>query len=531
MHQTRREFIGTMALAAGSCALLGAGEQGEAPASIDLGRQMCVDDELVAENTLRRTFHRPRIHPASPVLKPETAIELNNGIMPAACPFSDGVVYDPKDRLYKMWYIAGYDDGFGYATSEDGIRWHRPELDVVPGTNRVLAPIPGYIRNGSTVWLDHEAKDPSERFKMFAYFRMGNGLWPRQQLPIPRPANAERGYAFTSPDGIHWSKPVQTGPCGDNSGMFYNPFRKMWVYNIRTSDSTHGRVRSYREHPNFIQGASWTKKDVVFWLAADERDLPDPVLKYRPELYKVDCVAYESRMLGLFGIYYGPPNDIAAKGGYPKTNDLLVGFSRDGLKWDRPDRTAFIPCSRQKGTWNRGYMHSAGGGCVVVRDELRFYVSGFSGESPKQGGGIYAGASTGLAVLRRDGFASLDAGEQTGSVTTRAVTFKGRHLFVNARVDSGELRAEVLDERGRAVLPFSKENCVVLRADRTKQAVAWKGAEDLSRLSGQPVKLRFHLRSGELYSFWVSPERSGASHGYVAAGGPGFTGATDTTGA
>jgi hypothetical protein len=34
-----------------------------------------------------------------------------------------------------------------------------------------------------------------------------------------------------------------------------------------------------------------------------------------------------------------------------------------------------------------------------------------------------------------------------------------------------------------------------------------------------------------LYSFWVSPERSGASQGYVAAGGPGFTGARDTVGA
>ena len=45
------------------------------------------------------------------------------------------------------------------------------------------------------------------------------------------------------------------------------------------------------------------------------------------------------------------------------------------------------------------------------------------------------------------------------------------------------------------------------------------------------VRFRFHLRNGELYAFWVSPEASGASHGYVAAGGPGFTGMTDTVGA
>jgi hypothetical protein len=44
------------------------------------------------------------------------------------------------------------------------------------------------------------------------------------------------------------------------------------------------------------------------------------------------------------------------------------------------------------------------------------------------------------------------------------------------------------------------------------------------------VRFRFHLRQGSLYAFWVSPERNGASHGYVAGGGPGFSGPTDTVG-
>jgi hypothetical protein len=44
------------------------------------------------------------------------------------------------------------------------------------------------------------------------------------------------------------------------------------------------------------------------------------------------------------------------------------------------------------------------------------------------------------------------------------------------------------------------------------------------------VKFHFHLNNGALYAFWISPEANGSSHGYVAAGGPGFTAATDTTG-
>ena len=53
---------------------------------------------------------------------------------------------------------------------------------------------------------------------------------------------------------------------------------------------------------------------------------------------------------------------------------------------------------------------------------------------------------------------------------------------------------------------------------------------DLPQVSGQKVKLRFHLRNGRLYAFWVTPDANGASYGYVAAGAPGFTGPRDTTG-
>ena len=40
--------------------------------------------------------------------------------------------------------------------------------------------------------------------------------------------------------------------------------------------------------------------------------------------------------------------------------------------------------------------------------------------------------------------------------------------------------------------------------------------------AGQPVKFRFHLKNGALYAFWVTECQRGASHGYVAAGGPGL---------
>lgn len=100
--------------------------------------------------------------------------------------------------------------------------------------------------------------------------------------------------------------------------------------------------------------------------------------------------------------------------------------------------------------------------CTVVDDRLYFY---YSGRADRRGPGL-----TGVAFLRRDGFASMDAGAQGGTLTTRPIPFNGSYLFVNAQSPAG-------------------------------------------------------LRAGsKLYSFWITSDKRGASHGYVAAGGPGFAG-------
>jgi hypothetical protein len=112
---------------------------------------------------------------------------------------------------------------------------------------------------------------------------------------------------------------------------------------------------------------------------------------------------------------------------------------------------------------------------------------------------------------------------------TRPLTFKGRHLFVNADCPDGELKAEVLDKDGKGIEPFTRTDCEPVSCDKTLAPVIWKKA-DLSAVSGKPVRFRFHLKNGSMYSFWVSSDKSGASNGYVAAGGPGFIGPTDTVG-
>ena len=505
---------------------------------IDLGRQLFVDDFLISATTLERRFGRPEIHPSSPVLVPATPHELDRGQCPMAAPFNDGLWYDPADRLYKLWYLSGWMSTTALATSGDGLEWERPELDVEPGTNLVWPRMPTYGRDGCAVWLDPHAADPEQRYKMFQFYRAGD----------PRAGRGEEGWLQTSRDGIHWSKPVITTPVGDNTSFFHNPFRGKWCMSVRRSyevigadgrsDST--RMRVYTESDDFLGGAVWNRdRDEVWWQRTDHADLPDPT---RPDhlvaLYDLNVTPYESLLIGLFAIFRGPENDICRAEGVPKLMDLELGYSRDGFHFSRPDRTPFLASSRRTGDWNRAYLHAAGGICVVVGDELRFYFAGFSGESPTLGPGqagehginkyrMYAGGSTGLATLRRDGFAAMAADAEAGSLTTRPLSFRGAHLFVNAACADGELRVEVLDARGEVVPGYSAADCVPLAGDSTRHRMTWRCDVSLAPLAGRPVRFRFLLRRGALYAFWVSGSLRGESSGYVAAGGPGFDGPTD----
>jgi hypothetical protein len=236
-------------------------------------------------------------------------------------------------------------------------------------------------------------------------------------------------------------------------------------------------------------------------------------------------VAYESLMLGIFQIHLGPPNELCDKGKFPKITELKLGFSRDGFHWQRPDRCAFIPATRKEGAWDRAYLHSTAGVCLVDGDRLLFPYCAYSGIAPDGSRGMYTGASIGLATLRRDGFASMDADTKGGTLTTRPVTFSGKYLFVNAACPQGELRAEILDADGNAIAPFTRENCVAFSGDKTCHRISWIGGDACP--TNRPVRFRFHLKTGNLYAFWVSPSTNGASRGYLAAGGAGHANVVD----
>ena len=481
--------------------------------NVDIGRQLFVDDFLIEESSLHRVFHQAEYHSNNPVLAPVRdwerrdpyAVMTGTSPSPTAMVFSDGVFFDPSDRLFKMWYMGGYQQHTALAVSRDGLSWERPALDVVRGTNIVS----NRRRDSNTVWLDLEAA-AGERFKM-ASFALDDTRTLRRSV---------------SADGVHWRDAGLTGPCQDRSTFFRNPFRGVWVFSLRADEPNMTRYRQYVESRDF-RTARWEATGPVTWVGADALDVRRADLQTTPQIYNLDAVAYESVMLGLVTMFRGERPD------REKPNDLCVAFSRDGFHWSRTSREPFIPVSERQGDWNWSNVQSAGGCCLVVGDRLYFYVSGRQGIP---GSNLPGECSTGLATLRRDGFASLTdqwppgaprlAAQGAPRITTRPIKFSGQHLFVNAVID-GSIRVEVLDAAGRVIEPFTLEGCVPVSGDGTRLAVKWKGAPSLSGLAGQAVRLRFTLARARLFAFWISPSASGESRGYLAAGGPGYTRPTD----
>ena len=190
---------------------------------------------------------------------------------------------------------------------------------------------------------------------------------------------------------------------------------------------------------------------------------------------------------------------------FMKRNCIRLGGSRDGRHfYYLGDRRPFFSPDPEE-SWKPHVVHVAHmptvSGPLLMGDELWFYYTGQNTDGPKGSWSI----STGLAKLRRDGFASLNAGEEAGVVITRPLVFEGEgKLFVNADVGTnGCVRASVVAEDGGAIEGFGEDDCGAVCADSTCSRIGWGRNESLAGLKNRYVRLAFHLQNARLYSFWI----------------------------
>jgi len=275
-------------------------------------------------------------------------------------------------------------------------------------------------------------------------------------------------------------------------------------------------------------GAVITSEDFVNWSKMKVVLVPDSIddawvskPEQRTEFYSMNGFAYGDGYVGIVPVFRieqivekVSPTQSRYEG--PMEGQLIT--SRDGLIWSRMEnRSPVLPGGAQTGTeFDRSIMDVASSP-LVVGDELWLYYTAINTTHgapvpPKQ-------ITIGLATWRLDGFVSLDAGEEPGTIETtlRDPLPSGTNLEINATVrlspDRGEsvgsLAVEVLDEKGQVIPDYHREDCTALRGDTIHYKVRWNDQQTLP--SGMPFRLRFVLRHASLFSFTTSENKGSES--------------------
>ena len=295
-------------------------------------------------------------------------------------------------------------------------------------------------------------------------------------------------YIWYSADGIHFNYgerfDVEKPGYVDVGVLVRDPKTKRYrCYHRAAVD--HRRAVAYKESEDLKH---WTPSRLI--IHADEQDPPGS------ELYKFSPFPYGNCWIGMLTYYNHEGNHGML---WPE-----LAWSGGGVHWERR-REPFIPLGCP-GEWDR-FNNSVATQPLVVGDELWFYYSGRTHRhDPGQGGannGPVWGA-IGLARLRLDGFASLDASFDGGTVETRPFILPEGELFVNAKCDFGQLEVSVLDGDGQAIAGYES---LPLKADGVRVPVAWKDGRKLADLKGERLALRFTLCNARLYAFRIGEGR------------------------
>jgi len=462
-------------------------------------RQLFLDDAGIERiEGLRRTVNAPRHHPDNPVLRPDTPWEDR-------CQVYGTALLDEEMGRFRIWYLttprdrglrpldidghlrAPHTTLAAYAESEDGIHWTKPDLGLFPYDGDRHNNLLGIGRNnceGISVLHDPADPDPSRRWKA-VYWDHGSGGFEVQEggRPYCKPGPEDGLYVAFSADGIHW-KPIDENPvlaryCDTNQNLLYDPQIAKYVVFSRLG---FGRKLARSESHDMIH---WTEPALV--LECDEADGPGT------QIYGAGVDLYEGLYLAMIWIY---------REGTDGTIDTQLAVSHDGIHWTRVgDRATWLALGDED-SWEGGMVRS----CErIIRrgDQLYIYYCGVHGAhtGPKIKDVVRKHrTAVGLLTQRRDGFVSLDAGDEPGYVLTKTFPWPGGDLHLNVDATHGAVRAAVCDEAGR---PFpGLEASDPISGDHLDATVRWPD-ESLLPEVGAAARLRLSARRAGLFSYWV----------------------------
>ena len=461
-------------------------------------KQLLIDDFVIEEaRGLQRKLHTFKKHPRNPVLQAQVPWEEG-----WVDPFMSTVLYDEKERAFKLWYRCGPRHSLtGYAVSEDGIHWVRPNIAAAPWQELEHHNLVGFEGKvgiwkcpGRNVIHRPDLADAGKRYSSF-FFRH------------------DKNYVVSySGDGITWTQPeVARRAFGDVVSIVWDPARERYLlfpkymtrkdglvrrsfaaFEIRSIEEPGSRVlpflASHRDDAQVADGASRAFGSLL----ADVLRVP----QFHSQIYSVTAMPYEGVVVALYDFW-------TLIGSNEGPLDMLMKVSRDMKTWEDVDFPTRALEIGRFGEWDSGMVYGANT-MLVVDDEIRLYYLGANMGHCTRALPMtrpYHRIGMGLATLRLDGFVSMRAGETEGVLTTKPLTFEGNRLIVNANCPEGCLRVELLGRKGEVIPGFGKDDAEPFAGDSLRHTITWRGIADVSRLAGEPIRIRFLLKGGDLYAF------------------------------
>jgi hypothetical protein len=374
-------------------------------------------------------------------------------------------------------------------------------------------------RTRSSISPSDKARDDESKLSIIGLYVSADGL----RWTLHADTGLQAGDARYQSRGFPGDTPPQG--IGDTSVIRWDPALKKYIAHIKYSIGPdwrfpfakidNGKLESFYEARAF----GWSESDdLIHWSPPRVYAYPDnedAKMRGMYGVYAADGFPYESMWLSCISMSANVPGNCSAEPRHPvgyKRNWIRLGASRDGRTWYYVgDREEFIP-NGPNDKWDGHYLRMGEvmpGGPLVRDDELWFYYNANYGGIPGCPGLTLPKenwtSGLGIGVLRRDGFASLNAGDKPGTVITRPLVFEGAgKLFVNADVKAnGYLKISVLDENGTVLPALGDADCQPVSGDKTRSVISWQNQPSLAAVKGKYIRLAFQVKNAKLYSFWI----------------------------
>lgn len=518
-----------------------------------LGESVLLLDEHAVASTkgLKQQFFPAKKHPSNPVMRQTEAWE---GVGPYV--FQNRLLQDEQTGELRLWYAAHrppIEYAQGYATSVNGLAWTKPDLAVSRFGDTTalncLIPDRASAKVGSFA-RDPRPETPSHRRYMglrFTYdyactaFSSDGIIWYDYPLnptwKVPSDASHvmwdDRRQKFIAyvkvwevvgkeitPGGPAEGKPLTAympwfnkNELGDGTTAFDGPVitfhppapaeveLKKFVLRAGNQNADDGggtslsgewsgkRIQVFAESED---GIHWTNEQVI--IRADDKDPPTANIQI------MFVIPYGGYYIGFLTLH--------DEAGHFR---IHLAHSADGIAWQRPDaRVPWLDVGPQ-GSFDSG-MLTGPVDPIIWEREMWFPYGGFDILHDSQA--TDWDSAIGMATMRLDGFAAWEAGAESGELVTQPFMCNGDRLFVNAESQDGSLTVEVLNEQGNPLPGFEADSCEPVTTDTlakdSGQAgwIRWKAEQDLARLQGQRIQLRFTMKNARLYSFRVADKKT-----------------------